>query len=123
MAADVSPLWIVVGLVLFALGVRWAVMRRASSDYQRTKASLPAMRSAYWHGLWATLRAVGLVLIILVVMAWHNSGGRNAGSVGLLSWLRNRITAVSGDGRAPNGDRICFSAECRRLNPERPRQP
>lgn len=116
MAAGVSPLWIVIGLVLFALGVRWAVMRRASSDYQRTKAGLPAMRSAYWHGFWATLRAAGLILIILGALAWHNSGGP-------LSWLRHRITTVSDDGRAPNGDKICFSAECRRLNPEHPRQP
>jgi hypothetical protein len=118
-AAGISPLWIVVGLVLFALGVRWAVMRRASSDYQRTKAGLPALRSAYWHGFWATLRAVALVLIVALVLSWHDFG-RPASPA---SWLHNLIPAGVGDGRAPNGDKICFSAECRRLNPEQPRKP
>jgi hypothetical protein len=116
MAAEISPLWIVVGLVLFVLGMRWAVMRRAGSDHQRTKAALPGMRSAYWHGFWAMLRTATLVLIVVLVLSWNGSGGGS-------TWLHNLIPAGVGDGRAPNGDKICFSAECRRENPEQPRKP
>jgi hypothetical protein len=119
MAADISPLWLVVGLVLFALGVRWAVMRRASSDYQKTKEALPAMRSAYWRGFWATLRAVGLVLVIALFLSWHDFGHSQGNPA---SWLRNLVPAGIGEGRAPNGDKVCFSAQCRRENPERPRK-
>jgi hypothetical protein len=119
MAVNVSPLWIVVGLVLFVVGVRWAVMRRAGSDYQRTKAGLPAMRSAYWHGFWATLRTVGLVLVVALVLSWHDFGRDS--SADPASWLRNLVPAGIADGETSHGDKICFSAECRRLNPEKPR--
>jgi hypothetical protein len=118
MATNISPLWLVVGLVLFALGVRWAVMRRASSDYQRTKAGLPALRSAYWHGFWAMLRAVFLVLIVTFVLSWHDLGHSASGNPA--SWLHNLIPAGVGGGRPANGDKICFSAKCRELNPEHP---
>jgi hypothetical protein len=118
MTAHLSPLWLVVGLVLFALGARWAVMRRASSDYQRTKDGLPGMRSTYWRGFWAMLRAVGLILVVALVLSWHDFG-HSQGSPA--SWLRDLIPAGVGDGKAPNGDQICFSAKCRQLHPERPR--
>lgn len=116
MAARISPLWLVVGLVLFALGVRWAVMRRAGSDYQKTKEGLPGMRSAYWRGFWAMLRTVGLVLLVAVVLTWHDFGRSVVTSPA--SWLHNLIPAGAGSGRAPNGDKICFSAKCRVENPE-----
>lgn len=118
MAVDVSPLWVVVGLVLFVLGVRWAVMRRANDDYQRTKAMLPGMRSAYWRGFWAMLRAAGAVLFVVLVLSWHDFGRGISANPG--SWLHNVIPAGVSDGRAPNGDKICFSAKCRQENPEHP---
>ncbi len=118
MATHLTPLWLVVGLVMFAFGFRWAVMRRASSDYQRTKDSLPGLRSAYWRGFWAMLRAIGLLLIVVLVLSWRDFGHGEANPA---SWLRNLIPANVGDGTAPNGDKICFSAKCRELNPEHPR--
>lgn len=116
---DVSPLWVVVGLVLFVLGVRWAVMRRASSDYQKTKEGLPGLRSAYWRGFWATLRVIGAVLVVTLLLAWNDFGRET--STNPASWLRNLIPADVGDGRTSNGDKICFSAQCRQENPEKPR--
>lgn len=135
MALDISPLWIVAGLVLFVLGVRWAVMRRASSDYQRTKAGLSGMRSTYWHGFWATLRTGVLVVLVLAGLALYNLHGRGVNPSDLLSRLRARVPAMSvgdhtkpppttnpvGDNqRTKTGNVICFSAACRRQHPEKP---
>lgn len=118
MAAHLSPLWIVVSLITFALGFRLAVMRRADSDYQKTKEALPGLRSAYWRGFWAMLRALGLVLLVVLVLSWRDFG-HGVGTPA--SWLRNLVPAGVGDGKAPNGDKICFSAKCREQNPEHPR--
>jgi protein-S-isoprenylcysteine O-methyltransferase Ste14 len=99
MAAEISPLWIVVGLVLFVLGARWAVMRRAGDDHQRTKAALPGLRSAYWRGFWAMLRAASLVLIVVLVLGWRDFDGDS-------TWLHDLITRSasrrSADGRTPS---------------------
>jgi protein-S-isoprenylcysteine O-methyltransferase Ste14 len=118
MAVQLSPLWIAVSLIMFALGFRWAVMRRADADHQRTKEALPGLRSAYWRGFWAMVRAVGLVLVVVLVLSWHDFGH---GEGSPASWLRNLVPAGVGDGKAPNGDVICFSAKCREQNPEHPR--
>jgi ABC-type Fe3+ transport system permease subunit len=128
MVLDISPLWIVVGLVLFGLGIRWAVMRRASSDYQRTKAGLPGMRSTYWHTFWAMARAAGLVLVIVVALGWFDLRSHGVDTGDLLSRLRDARPGTSADDQstesnwrdgADNGNVICFSAECRRQHPER----
>jgi hypothetical protein len=55
-------------------------------------------------------------LIVVLVLGWRDFDGDS-------TWLHDLIPAGVGDGRAPNGDKICFSAECRRENPEQPRKP
>jgi hypothetical protein len=134
MALDISPLWIVAGLVLFVLGGRWAVMRRASSDYQRTKAGLPGMRSSFWHGFWAMLRVGVVVALILAGLALYDLRGRNVNPGDVLSRLRDRVPATQvkdhaspspsagrSDPRTKDGNVICFSAKCRRQHPEKQR--
>lgn len=121
MSIDISPLWIVIGLVLFVLGVRRAISEAARRNYEQTKAAVPVLHAAARGTFWAMARTAGLVLVLLVSLTWFDLLDRNVDVGGLLS----RLTPSSAedrrveDGRAKNGNVICFTAECRRQNPER----
>lgn len=60
------------GATIFVFGAGWAVMKRANSDYKKTKASLPGMRKDFWRAWWAMIKVgfwVGVVFVVLVVWA------------------------------------------------------
>jgi hypothetical protein len=123
MTLDISPLWIVAGLVLFVLGVRWTISQAARRAYENTKAQVPIAKAAAKGTLWAAARAAALVLILLAALSWFDLRRHDVDTGG---WLMRLQQAVSGGarpqeaGRTKDGNVICFSAECRRQHPERP---
>jgi hypothetical protein len=65
---------------IFGFGVAMAVMRRANSDYKKTKAVLPAMRKDFWAAWWAMIKlGFWVVLGFLVLTAWAVHDVRDAG--------------------------------------------
>ncbi len=127
---DTSLLWIVLAAVGLVFGSRWAVMQRANSDYKKVKAGLPGMRSTYWHQFWRVVRVAILAAVVLAGFAIYDLRGINVDANDWLSRLRDRevtVPRVDPERHRPrnvdhepaqNGRVICFSAECRRRNPE-----
>lgn len=114
---NISPLWITVALVTFVLGVRWTISQAASRAYAAAKAQVPVAKAAARGTFWAAARTAILILAVLLVLSWLDFGHNQNPA----SWLHKLIPAEVSDGQSPNGDKICFSAKCRQLNPERPR--
>ncbi|MBF9129542.1 hypothetical protein I0C86_11275 [Plantactinospora sp. S1510] len=60
---------------LFA-GIGYAVARRAWTDYRKTKATLPGMRSAAWAVTRIATSRAGIVLLLcLAAVGWAAAGG------------------------------------------------
>lgn len=123
MTLDISPLWIVVGLVLFVLGVRWTIRQAARRTYEQNKAALPVTKAAAKGTFWAAARTAGLVLVLLAALSWFDLRRNEVDTSGWLTRLQQAFS--SGErpgepGRTEDGNVICFSAECRRQYPERP---
>jgi hypothetical protein len=120
MVVDISPLWIVIGLVLFVLGVRWTIRQAALRNYEQVKANLPVAKAAAKGTLWAAVRTAGLVLILLVALSWFDLRRNNVDTGNWLTQLRSQFSSSSSEEDDPDRNVICFSAECRRQHPEKP---
>lgn len=72
-ASHVSFATVVIsGLVLFLLGLGWAVMRRARDDLRKTKAAVKALRKGFWGSLWTVIKVGTLALIGLILLVVWN---------------------------------------------------
>lgn len=59
------------GSTIFALGFAWAVMKRANSDYKKTKAVLPSLRKDFWRAVGAVFKAGMIIAVaVLALAAW-----------------------------------------------------
>lgn len=69
MTSAVGTATFLIGVVVsFLCGVAYAVTRRAFDDYKKTKAALPGMRKTAWSGVWTTIKAAALGLVIFAVL-------------------------------------------------------
>ena len=71
----VLVLLILGGSTLYGLGYATAVMRRANTDYKKTKTSLPGMRKDFWSAWWQVIKVgfwVSLAGLILVAWTVHD---------------------------------------------------
>jgi hypothetical protein len=66
-------------------------------------------------------RTAGLVLIVLAALSWFDLRRNNVDTSGWLTQLRSQFSSSAREEPEPDRDVICFSAECRRQHPERPR--
>jgi hypothetical protein len=122
MTLDISPLWIVAGLVLFVLGVRWAVSQAARRTYENTKAAVPVAKATARGTFWAAARAAGLVLVLLAALSWFDLRRNDVDTGGWFTRLQQAVSVSDRPQetrRTEDGNVICFSAECRRQHPER----
>ncbi len=58
------------GSLIYGFGYAMAVMRRARSDYRKTKEALPGLRRGFWSSLWAMIKVgfwVAVCAFILIV--------------------------------------------------------
>jgi hypothetical protein len=70
-AGPVLVLLIIGSSTLYGLGYLTAVMRRANTDYKKTKTSLPGLRKDFWKAWWAMVKIAFWVAIAgLVLIAW-----------------------------------------------------
>lgn len=65
---------------IFAFGFAVAVVKRANSDYKKTKAALPGMRKDFWRLWWKAVEvgfAIAVVAVLLMVWAVRDIRGSN----------------------------------------------
>jgi hypothetical protein len=61
--------------ILYGLGYLTAVMRRANSDYKKTKTALPGMRKDFWVAWWNMVKIgfwVAIAALVLIAWAVHD---------------------------------------------------
>lgn len=62
------------GSTIFTLGYAWAVMKRANSDYKKTKEAVPLLRKDFWSAVGKVLKAGVLIAVAaLILVAWKVS--------------------------------------------------
>lgn len=70
---------LIAGGVIYSFGYLRAVMHRANSDYQKTKAAVKPLRKGFWVAWLHALRAGAIVTVALMLMvAWFVRDTRRA---------------------------------------------
>jgi drug/metabolite transporter (DMT)-like permease len=66
-------------VVVFGIGVAYAVARRAWADYYKTKGALPGLRRDAWAAVRALLNAAWVTAVVLLVLiCWFIAERRRA---------------------------------------------
>ncbi len=79
-ASPVVVLLLIGASTIFSFGFAVAVVKRANSDYKKTKAGLPGMRKDFWRLWWKAVKvgfAIAIVAVFLMVWAVRDIRGSN----------------------------------------------
>ncbi len=75
---SVTIIVLVIAGIIFTLGYRIAVNRRANDDYKKTKAAVPLLRKGFWSTWWAAVKiGFGVCIVLAILVYWGVSDVRD----------------------------------------------